>query len=148
MDITVKCKSIVRHNFLKTCSEFYAKALNLEGSRYVLTIKSRYRLIQNKKVYGQVIHDSPRGIIMEIDSRLSVPRLLVILAHEMVHVKQIAKGQYKGMKSRNGRPISLWCGKKVKADYNERPWEIEAYLRQEELLNQLLEHMAHNFIKA
>jgi len=60
----------------------------------------------------------------------------ITLAHEMVHVKQMAKGTMRYEK--NGSII--WAGKKYskKVNYLDRPWEIEAYSKQEILLRRAI----------
>ena len=59
------------------------------------------------------------------------------LAHEMVHVKQMAKGILKSTK--NGTHI--WAGKKYSKNtaYLSMPWEIEAFSRQELILRRAIE---------
>ena len=59
------------------------------------------------------------------------------LAHEMVHVKQMAKGVLKSTK--NGAQI--WAGKKYPkhTKYLDRPWEIEAFSKQELILRRAFE---------
>lgn len=59
------------------------------------------------------------------------------LAHEMVHVKQMAKGILKPKK--NG--VNLWAGKKYgnKTQYLDRPWEVEAFSKQELILRRAIE---------
>lgn len=59
------------------------------------------------------------------------------LAHEMVHVKQMAKGILKS--TRTG--AHLWAGKRYskKTEYLSRPWEIEAFSRQELILRRAFE---------
>jgi hypothetical protein len=59
------------------------------------------------------------------------------LAHEMVHVKQMAKGTLKSTK--NG--VSIWAGKKYskKTAYLSMPWEIEAFSKQELILRRAIE---------
>jgi hypothetical protein len=59
------------------------------------------------------------------------------LAHEMVHVKQMAKGTLKSTK--NG--TAIWAGKKYsnKTEYLSMPWEIEAFSRQELILRRAFE---------
>lgn len=61
----------------------------------------------------------------------------ITLAHEMVHVKQMAKGVLKGTK--NG--CTVWAGKRYKkaTPYLDRPWEIEAFSRQELILRRAIE---------
>jgi hypothetical protein len=58
------------------------------------------------------------------------------LAHEMVHVKQFAKGQFvtKGDKQ-------FWMGKRVtkRVKYLDQPWEVEAFSKQEILFRKAIE---------
>ena len=58
------------------------------------------------------------------------------LAHEMVHVKQFAKGQ---LQVKNG--MRYWCGKKYtkRTKYIEQPWEQEAFARQEIIFRRVAE---------
>ncbi len=59
------------------------------------------------------------------------------LAHEMVHVKQLAKGILKN--KRNG--VNIWAGKAYskKTAYLDMPWEIEAFSKQELILRRAFE---------
>jgi hypothetical protein len=59
------------------------------------------------------------------------------LAHEMVHVKQLAKGILKN--KQNG--VNIWAGKKYtnKVAYLDMPWEIEAFSKQELILRRAFE---------
>lgn len=59
------------------------------------------------------------------------------LAHEMVHVKQLAKGTLQN--KANG--VNIWAGKRYgkKTPYLDMPWEIEAFSRQEIILRRAIE---------
>ena len=57
----------------------------------------------------------PREFTIELDATMSIRNILITLAHEMVHVKQWAKGEKMHMDE-----VEYW-------DY---PWEIEAFGRQ------------------
>jgi hypothetical protein len=59
------------------------------------------------------------------------------LAHEMVHVKQLAKGILKN--KQNG--VNIWAGKRYtnKVAYLDMPWEIEAFSKQELILRRAFE---------
>lgn len=75
-----------------------------------------------------------RDFIITLDKRLSRKETLLAIAHEMVHVKQYAKGELKDY-FRPSRMIG-WKGEKFSAeeiDYWEQPWEIEAYGREKGL---------------
>ena len=60
------------------------------------------------------------------------------LAHEMVHVKQSAKGILKN--KQNG--MNIWAGKQYskKTKYLDMPWEIEAFSKQELILRRAFEN--------
>jgi hypothetical protein len=60
------------------------------------------------------------------------------LAHEMVHVKQLAKGILKN--KQNG--VNIWAGKRYtnKVAYLDMPWEIEAFSKQELILRRAFEN--------
>jgi hypothetical protein len=63
--------------------------------------------------------------------------LALTLAHEMVHVKQMAKGQLKSA----SRGAQTWMGKRYPAStpYLDRPWEVEAFSRQELIMRRAIE---------
>ena len=56
------------------------------------------------------------------------------LCHEMVHIAQTATGRLKGWR---------WCGKKwpKNTPYMNRPWELDAYSKQEILLRRTLDKL-------
>jgi hypothetical protein len=77
---------------------------------------------------------SPKFFHITLEKRLNKKELLLALAHEMVHVKQYAKGEMKDM--RRPAHIVKWLGEKYEIneiDYWEQPWEIEAYGREKGL---------------
>lgn len=61
----------------------------------------------------------------------------ITLAHEMVHVKQMAKGTLKTTE----KGEHIWAGKvySKKTAYLSMPWEIEAFSRQELILRRAIE---------
>ena len=60
----------------------------------------------------------------------------ITLAHEMVHVRQLAKGILQ-----QRRNCNIWAGKKYgkKTAYLDMPWEIDAFSRQELILRRAFE---------
>lgn len=58
------------------------------------------------------------------------------LAHEMVHVKQFAKGQFRIQNNKQ-----YWRGKQVakSTKYLDLPWEMEAFAKQEILFRRVIE---------
>ena len=77
------------------------------------------------------------GYMVVIKPTRSLKDLGVTLAHEMVHVKQLAKGILKYRKTGN----HIWAGKRYskKTEYLSMPWEIEAFSKQELILRRALE---------
>jgi hypothetical protein len=67
----------------------------------------------------------------------SIKSIGITLAHEMVHVYQLAKGILKP--KNNG--VNIWAGKKYgkKTKYLDMPWEIQAFQRQEILFRRAIE---------
>lgn len=134
MEIQVNTRSKVRKDFISACSKMFADILNLNNSKFSLEIYTVANLRRDENNNGVVTQIGPKKIAMMLDSRLSMARLLYTLAHEMVHVKQIAKGQYRGLRAGNGKVVTVWMGKIVKAEYFDRPWEIEAFKREKRLV--------------
>lgn len=82
-----------------------------------------------------------RDFIITIDKSLNTKAMLLALAHEMVHLKQYAKGELKDYIKVNK---CKWLGEQYdikEIDYWEQPWEIEAYGREYGLYIKFKEHM-------
>jgi hypothetical protein len=84
--------------------------------------------------------DRPREFELEIHNKMSMRKVLETVAHEMVHVKQYARGElYESSRTAKHR----WQGKYLKAepDYWDQPWEIEAHGRETGLFVRWAEEM-------
>lgn len=138
MDVQIFCRSTERMQIIDYCVKYFSKKLKLRNSKYQLEVRSIYDLRGKEKCNGQVYQNGIKSICMQLDNRLSLATLLITIAHEMVHVKQIAKGQYRGKFADNGKVLSCWRGKPVKAAYRKRPWEVEAYKRQTILVEMMI----------
>lgn len=99
----------------------------------------------NKNVYGYCDwndkNDRARDFTITINPNLGKRNMLLVLAHEMVHVKQYAKGELKDF-VRVKRV--KWKGKvynEEKLDYWEQPWEIEAHGREKGLYYKFTDYM-------
>ena len=72
----------------------------------------------------------PREFVMEIDNTVRLRRILESVAHEMVHLKQFAKGEMRDMMTADK---TEWFGETLHSrslDYYDLPWEIEAHGRE------------------
>ncbi len=137
MNITVYSKSKIHKNLLLICARFYAAALNLEKSKYDLHICSKRGLRKNEGKLGVTVYKE-KEIFVVLDSKLMKRKLFTTLAHEMIHVKQIARGQYKHEFTEAGKLQQYWLGYQVKQEYFDRPWEVEAYRRENILADKLI----------
>lgn len=80
-----------------------------------------------------------RKFTISLNPKLNKKNILTALAHEMVHLKQYAKGELKDfVRVKNVR----WKGQvynEDKLDYWDHPWEIEAYGREHGLYVRYME---------
>lgn len=118
-----------------TAVEFYSSILM--SSRLSNSIDIDLKIVKNlatkEGVAGDCIWEDdnhrPRFFTVRLsyDGADKFGSLLTILGHEMVHVKQYARGQLKDMHRYTG---TKWMGKNYnchKMSYWDYPWEIEAY---------------------
>jgi len=126
---------------IEKVAKFYIKELNLTKSKYKVVIITDPKL-RKDGANGLCAKTSDREITVALYSRLNMLDMLLTLAHEMVHVKQFARGQYKGVPMKYGKgAYHFWMGQKVNAEYLQRPWEIEAYSKQEILVQKLYKYI-------
>ena len=137
MEITVLSRSKDKRELIKAVASLYAEKLNVDNSKYELTIATVSGLAKADKINGGVCLIGPKFLLMTLDSRLDIEQLMITLAHEMVHVKQYAKGQLKVKYNRKGNPTFLWRGRKFKESYYDQPWEIEAFSKERVLANRV-----------
>ena len=77
---------------------------------------------------------NPRSFTIELDKKLAGSELIKTIAHEMVHLKQFAKGELK----ERFKPTycHIWHGDIVDVgldNFYEVPWEVEAREMEEDL---------------
>ena len=127
--------------------KFYAGYLKLLKSKYTLYVCSAPNLRKLQGNNGVCSRTNDREITVAVDSTLEFAQLCLTLAHEMVHVKQLVRGQYKSEVARNGRMKRMWLGKQYSVAYLKRPWEREAFRREGELFDNLIQHIAQKVKK-
>ena len=115
----------------------------LLGSRLseVISIHLIFRkdLAKKEFVYGDCGWEgdgsSPRLFTIRIDPSMTRFQQFTTLSHELVHMKQFAKGE---LYDYTYRPeITRWKRRKInveKTDYKDLPWEKEAYKLQRNLI--------------
>jgi hypothetical protein len=106
--------------------------------RYKLDIIITHRGLKRELVHGWAhISDrdyNPRCFIIEIQSNLEKKFYISTLLHELWHVYQWVKGDLKERGTKR-----MWKGiDHSESDYEEQPWEQEAYEREVVLLKEYL----------
>jgi hypothetical protein len=126
MEFLVNSRSKVIKEYLELITPRMLKELGLVSSRKCVVIT----LEKDCPDLGLTVNfDTIDGYVIVIRSNQSVKDIGVTLAHELVHVKQMAKGILKAV----GRGSHTWKGKKYRAStpYYSRPWELDAFAKQE-----------------
>ena len=136
MDIQVLARKSASKMLVETCLQVFRNELKLQNSRYSLIVVPKRRMSVEEGVRGSVFKIAPTIIGMSIDTALDIERLIIALAHEMVHVKQYARGQITHGKNLNSR---FWMGKKFKGHYYDLPWEVEAFSKERVLANKVFQ---------
>lgn len=141
MEFAVEANSIHTKTFLESLMPSMIQQLGLECSRRAVLIKVTNDIPDDMEgaTYDIEVADCYLVIIRPV--RRKTPSGLIamaaILAHEMVHVRQLAKGIMKFSKNDS----RIWRGKRFskKTPYLEQPWEIDAFTRSELILRRSLE---------
>jgi len=132
MNIVVHSKSAGKQALVNATAHLYKQELKISNSKYTVEIQFIKGLASNESMKGSVCEIAPKHLLMLLDADLKQERLFETLAHEMVHVKQFAKGQYKAVRTKR-----FWMGSHVKAKYYDQPWEIEAMAKEKLLASKV-----------
>lgn len=138
MEITVAGRNRKRADMVESILMFYAQELKIQRSRYNVHVVLKTGMRRNDGMRGilSLSVDYPDTLIMHVDSRLDFDTLTATLAHEMIHVKQYARGQIK-VQTRGSRVYHTWLGKRFRGNYYDSPWEQDAFRNERLLANQL-----------
>lgn len=114
--------------YVRKATSFYCEYLiNNKRLRENLSIKIKF----NKKInyWGLAYIDDleftkrPKSFVIEIHPWIGAREILKTIAHEMVHVRQYARGH-------TNETLTKWKGESINPDnidYYHHPWEMEAY---------------------
>lgn len=144
MEIEIVTRSVKRKLMLELATKFLRKELKLEKSKYALTVYNAPGLRKREGFNGICSKMGEREITIIVDGGLGESDLIQCIAHEMVHAKQIAKGQLQLDKKNR----QLWLGQRVSKAYHERPWEQEAFARERILAYRALTYCEKEMGKA
>jgi hypothetical protein len=110
--------------------------LKLENSTKAVVIRVADECGTNKGITVD-LSEATGCYLVVIKPHRNLKEIGLTLAHEMVHVKQLAKGTLKNRKSGS----YIWAGKRYSKNtaYLSMPWEIEAFSKQELILRRAFE---------
>jgi hypothetical protein len=125
MDYLVEAHSKQKKQFIEAILPSMIEQLGLTNTRKSLVI----RLEKDCEQMGYTVPvDILDSYVVVIKPTMSIKSIGITLAHEMVHVRQMAKGI---LKIKNG--VNYWCGKRYtkRTKYLDQPWEQDAFAKQE-----------------
>ena len=122
--------SVRNRKFIEAILPSMIQQLGLENSRKAVVIRVANECGEDHGVTVDLSKLTGCYMVV-IKPHRRLKEIGITLAHEMVHVRQLAKGILKHSKNCN-----IWAGKKYskKTAYLDMPWEIDAFSRQELIL--------------
>jgi hypothetical protein len=141
MEYKIESSNVKIQKFLESLMPSFIKQLGLTNSKRAVLVKVTKDLDKNFQGSTMNIEVADCMIVLIKPPKRLTPMSLIdmsgTLAHEMVHVKQLAKGQMKLLPNE----VRMWKGKRYskKTKYLDMPWEIDAFSKQELLLRRALE---------
>jgi hypothetical protein len=150
MNLHIRAKTNRLFQIIDMAVPFYAEELKLLNNKFDLYVYSVKGLIKDQGARGMCQMDDPvkgrKQIVIFVDSSLKFDSLIQVLAHEMIHVKQMVKGHYWFFVDEYDGDTHFWLGKQVNAEYWDRPWEREAWSR-EKLLTVKFEQLFYKILE-
>lgn len=132
MKISVNgAKDKLLSKYLKCAANFYAETLLPKKIVDNITLKIIVHDTLDAGGYcdsEEYSSKNPRDFIIDLSRTKKIINMFITLAHEMVHLKQMANGEMKDKRIKN-KYVTVWKGELVEDDisYWDQPWEIEAY---------------------
>ena len=144
MNVTVTgCKDPQLEQSLQHAAQFFASELlsrkMLKHIELEITMRTTMKNLGSCCITYYNDWYKAREFEIELRRHRSLKNTLLTLAHEMVHLKQFAKGELNDENTK-------WKGVKVDTDvvdYNDLPWEIEACSLEYILYGLYVDHIAN-----
>lgn len=135
---TIGKPSKVQIKICKDAVKFYGKHLLGENLYHKVEITLEFdKMLTGKNEYAYCEREDnnhrAKEFTITVDPSLGKRNMLLALAHEMVHVKQYAKGELKDYARSNKTKWKTEVIDPDKVDYWDFPWEIEAHGREKGL---------------
>ena len=141
MEYKVEATSQKAQKFLDSLMPSFIEQLGLTNSKRAVLVKVTKDLDQEFQGSTMNVEIADCMLVMirapKRITPISLIEMATTLAHEMVHVRQLAKGI---MRFDQG-DVRYWKGKRYtkKTKYLDMPWEIDAFSKQELLVRRAIE---------
>lgn len=143
MEFAVEASNKKLQKLLENLMPSFIEQLSLKSSRKAVLVKVVDDIDPETDLKGSTLNVEVADCMLVLlkkparGSKTSVMDLILTLAHEMVHVRQLAKGLLVFLPNGN----RLWKGKHYskKVHYLDQPWELDAFSRQEILCRRAIE---------
>jgi hypothetical protein len=141
MEYLVESTNKHTHKFIESIMPSMIDQLGLSRSRRAVLVKITDDI--DEGMQGATLNIEVADcylVLIKKPKRVTKASLLEMgttLAHEMVHVRQLAKGQMKFLPNQ----ARIWMGKRYskRTHYLDQPWELDAFARQEILFRKAIE---------
>jgi hypothetical protein len=132
MEFVVEAKSHLRKKFITALLPSMIKQLGLEKSK-----KSVLVMVDDIEPLGSTIPFDKFDCYLIVIKSQSLAGIGATLAHELVHVKQMAQGKLRKI----SKTHTMWSGKRYtkSTKYLDQPWEQQAFSMQELIFRRALE---------
>lgn len=133
MEVLVESSNRKTKKFLESLLPSMIDQLGLKSRRKALLVK----IDNDITSMGLTIPIDAVDMYLIVIRPQSLKEMGLTLAHEMVHVRQMAKGTLKVL----GNGANRWAGKVYgnQTAYLDMPWELDAFARQEIILRRAIE---------
>lgn len=123
-----------KREFVIACANWFIQELGIKNSRKNLIFVSKKEADFDVAECWGATTMFENTILVYINTSLGTERLIQVIAHEMVHVAQFARGHLKKWVDESEETVTTWCGRRYdEVDYLELPWEVKACQEQERL---------------
>lgn len=132
MEFVVESPNNPEQKFLESLMPSMIKQLNLDRVKKTILV-----LVDEHEHSGSTFDIKEEKTFLVVLKPGVYQELGLSLAHEMVHVRQMANGTLKAV----GEGAKVWNGKRYEKDfpYLDQPWELEAFAKQEIVFRRAIE---------
>ncbi|RLC97001.1 MAG: hypothetical protein DRI46_13350 [Chloroflexi bacterium] len=134
-------------DYLQDAADLLTKHLALGDQKITISFDPPKGLDLDPSQNGVTIGlgNPPKEIFVLVDKNLSTGEKLLTLAHEMVHVKQLASGRLVFASLEGGKVSGEWEGEQfAEMKYSRRnPWEVEAHTKDKQLRDFILKELGN-----